>query len=66
MRAQATSADAYLETWRASGWQEREGELEEVADEVAAELEGAFPEARLAVLERNGGAESSGPAGGDS
>jgi hypothetical protein len=66
MQAQAASADDYLETWRASAWQEREGELEKVADEVTAELESAFSEARLEMLERNDGLESSAPTGGDS
>lgn len=50
--------DEYLEVWRAGEWQERAGELETVADEVAAELERAYPAERLAGLAANAGREN--------
>ena len=55
MRAGLTSSDDYLEQWRPGEWQEREGELEDIADSVVAEIEEAYPPQRLKVLiEQNG------------
>jgi hypothetical protein len=42
MRESATESDAYLEGWGQSDWLERDGSPDEVADAVAAELEGGF------------------------
>jgi len=42
MRESATEGDAYLEGWGQSDWLEREGSSDEVAEAVAAELEGGF------------------------
>ncbi len=50
MRAAATDADAYLADWRQEDWQERDGDPATVAEAVAAELDEAFTEQRLAAL----------------
>jgi len=42
-----TGTDAYLEQWRRDPWQERAGTPDEVSQAVAAELEEAYPPARL-------------------
>jgi len=60
MLAQATTMEDYLETWRTSDWQEREGEPEQVAETIAAELETSYTPARLRLLEQNGGYEREG------
>jgi hypothetical protein len=59
MRAKTTSTDDYLDEWRSSEWQEREGEATAVADTIAAELEAAYTEERLTKLVRNKGRELS-------
>lgn len=60
MLAEATSAEDYLEMWRTSDWQEREGEPEQVAEAIAAELETRYTPDRLLLLEQNGGYEREG------
>ncbi len=62
----ATSTDDYLATWRKSPWQERDGNADQVADAVTAELETAYPADRLLTLERNGGYETGTSKGGPS
>lgn len=52
MRAGLIGTDAYLEQWRRGDWQAREGDVEEVAAAVAAELEAEFTPERLAKLLR--------------
>ncbi len=54
-RAKAINGDEYVQEWRLSDWQEREGEIEEVETAVIAELEAAFPDAQLDRLARNKG-----------
>lgn len=50
MRAGLTESKEYLAEWRRSEWEEREGELEESLDALAAELEAAYPPERLRKL----------------
>ncbi len=52
MRAGLIGTDEYLEEWRRSPWEEREGSPEEVAQAVAQELEAAFPREKLRALLR--------------
>ena len=47
MRLGATDADAYLEGWRQSDWEDRSGTPDEVVDAVSAELDAEFDEARV-------------------
>ena len=47
MRLGATDSDAYLEGWRQSDWQERNGSPEEVVEAVSGELEAEYGENRL-------------------
>lgn len=57
MRAGLTESSDYLAQWRKSEWQEREGELKETADRLAAELEAAYPAERLRALMEQSGLE---------
>jgi hypothetical protein len=57
MRSGLFNTDDYLNEWRTSEAQEREGEPDAVAEEVAAELEAAYPDARLEQLVTTGGRE---------
>jgi Virulence factor len=50
MRLGATDSDAYLEGWRQSDWEEREGTPDGVVQVVADELETEFHEARVQEL----------------
>ncbi len=50
MRLGATDSDAYLEGWRQSDWEARDGTPDAVVDAVAAELEAEFSEARVQEL----------------
>ena len=50
MRLGATDSDAYLEGWRQSDWEEREGTPDGVVQGVADELETEFHEARVQEL----------------
>ena len=52
MRAGRTGSNDYLDAWRNGEWQERDGELEEVADALVAELEAAYKMERLRTLIR--------------
>ncbi len=55
MRAGVVGSDAYLQEWRTTEAEDRAGELRAVLDSVAAELEAAYPEARLRALAENKG-----------
>lgn len=57
MRSGLFNTDDYLNEWRTSEAQEREGEPEAVAEAVAAEIEAAYPDTRLEALVTNGGRE---------
>ena len=57
-RAKAITGDAYIQEWRLSDWQEREGELEEVIMAIATEHEVAYSDERLDKLAKNKGYES--------
>jgi hypothetical protein len=50
MRLGATDSETYLEGWRQSEWEERDGSPEEVAQAVADELESEFAESRVQEL----------------
>ena len=47
MRLGAIDSDAYLEGWRQSDWEERDGTPEAVAQAVAKQLERDFDEGRV-------------------
>ena len=47
MRLGATDSDAYLEGWRQSDWEERDGSPETVAQAIAKELDSEFGEGRV-------------------
>jgi hypothetical protein len=55
MHAGLINSDDYLNEWRKSEWQEREGSPADVVEAVAAELEAAYPEERLREMARNSG-----------
>ena len=57
MRSGLFNTDDYLNEWRTSEAQEREGEPDAVAEAVAAELEAAYPDTRLEQLVDTGGRE---------
>lgn len=57
MRSGLFNTDDYLNEWRTSEAQEREGEPDAVAEMVAAELEAAYTDARLEQLATAGGRE---------
>ena len=57
MRARTTSTEDYLEEWHASEWQSGEGEAEQLADSMAAQLESDYPPERLKALVINRGYE---------
>ena len=50
MRAGLTESGDYLSQWRMSDWQEHDGDLQEVTETLAAELEAAYPPERLRQL----------------
>ena len=52
MRAGLIGTDAYLEQWRRDEWQTREGNINDVAAAVAAELEAEYTPERLAKMSR--------------
>lgn len=62
MRAGKTESDAYLAEWRNGDWQERDGDPDELADALIAELEAAYSAQRLRQLIQNGGREAAGDA----
>ena len=57
MYAGLINSDDYLNEWRTTEWQEREGDPEAIAEELAAQLEDAYPQERLRALAKNGGNE---------
>jgi hypothetical protein len=57
MYAGLTNSDDYLGEWRTDAWQEREGDPEAIAEELAIQLEEAYPPQRLRQMARNGGRE---------
>jgi hypothetical protein len=60
MRAGKTGSDEYMEEWRSSDWREQEGDLEEVAATLVAELEAAYSDERLEKLIKQKGLEVKG------
>ena len=54
-RGKAITGDAYIEEWQPTRWQERVGEPQDVLQQVAAELEAAYTDARLDELAKNKG-----------
>ncbi|HEX9892872.1 MAG TPA: virulence factor [Gemmatimonadales bacterium] len=57
MHSGATDTDSYLEEWRSSDWQSRDGDPEALAVALVSELEAAYPPERLTALTANGGRE---------
>ena len=55
MRAGKTGSDEYMAEWRSSDWREKEGDLEEIAAILAAELEAAYSDERLEKLIKHKG-----------
>jgi hypothetical protein len=55
MYAGLINSDDYLNEWRTSDWQEKEGDPEAIAETIATELEEAYPQERLRALAKNGG-----------
>ncbi|MCX6025640.1 MAG: virulence factor [Chloroflexi bacterium] len=58
MRAGKSGGDEYLTEWRTSDPETREGEPASVAEEFVAEIEAAYPEARLQALVARRGIEA--------
>jgi hypothetical protein len=57
MRAGKTGSDEYMAEWHSSDWQELEGDLEEIANTLVAELEAAYSNERLQKLVEGKGRE---------
>jgi hypothetical protein len=57
MVAGAAKSDEYLDEWRTTDWQERDGDPEALAAGLTEELEAAYPPERLAALVASGGRE---------
>jgi hypothetical protein len=57
MHSGLTGTDAYLNEWRSSDWQSKEGEPEFVAKSVALELEASYSQEHLDILIQNNGHE---------
>jgi len=57
MYAGLINSEDYLNEWRTTDWQEREGTPEEIAEALANQLEEKYPQARLRALARNNGYE---------
>jgi hypothetical protein len=57
MRAETTSTDDYLEEWRTGEAQTREGDPEQIAGAIVAEIEASYPRERLLKLAANRGLE---------
>lgn len=55
MLAHSTSTDDYLEEWRSSEWQAREGEVEATAEALVSEIERTYTPERLQELVLNKG-----------
>ena len=60
MRAGKTESDDYMSEWRSGDWQEREGDLEEIATAIVSELEAAYPNERLRRLVEQQGLDDRG------
>jgi hypothetical protein len=58
MRDRMTATDDYLEEWRSTEWQAGEGEVDTLAERLAAQLESTYPQDRLDALVENKGRES--------
>ena len=57
MRAGITESDDYLAEWRNGEWQERDGNPDDIADALVADLETAYPPERLRKLVKQHGLE---------
>lgn len=57
MHAGLTGTDAYLAEWRTTAWNQRDGDLEPIADSLVSEIESNYPPSRLAQLALNGGCD---------
>lgn len=57
MRAGVTGTDQYLQEWRSSDWQPKEGDPELVAASLVADLEASYSPERLEALLGNNGFE---------
>ena len=57
MRAGKTGSDEYIAEWRNGDWQEQEGDLEEIAATLVADLEAAYSNERLQKLIEQKGRE---------
>jgi hypothetical protein len=57
MQAGLTGTDAYLAEWRTTAWNQRDGDLEPIADSLVSEIESNYPPSRLAQLALNGGCD---------
>lgn len=57
-RAKAINGQAYINEWRPSEWLVTDGELEEIASIVVADLEAAYSDERLDKLALNKGFEA--------
>lgn len=57
-RAKAINGLDYIEEWRQSDWQERDGEVEDILTAVVTQLENDYTDARLDKLAHNKGYES--------
>jgi hypothetical protein len=55
MRAGLINSEDYLAEWRNGDWVEQDGEMDEVIDALAGELEAAYPPDRLRALIRQHG-----------
>ena len=58
MRAGFTDTDSYLEEWRATPWETREADLDELADALVAQLNEEYPQERVRAIMANGGFEA--------
>lgn len=52
MRSGLVGTDAYLDQWRRTPWQERDGEPAQVARLVAAEIQNEYPPERIREIVR--------------
>jgi hypothetical protein len=51
----AAETNEYLSEWRTSEWQPREGDMEQLLDEIVTKFESEYTEERLSALKRAGG-----------
>ena len=57
MRAGATNTDDYLADWRATDWQHSQGDPDQFAEQIAAQIEAEYTPERLRTLIVNAGFE---------